>query len=297
MNFDLLERLAAVVEEKHLPVSCAAMYAGGTIRMRTIRPGDDCKDLYSVSKNFTSTAVGMCIDDGLLSLDDTVYDLFRKERPGMNPLWREVTVERVLSQTVGIDGMFLDIDTEDVFSYPKTDWLDLVLEHPFVSVPGERFAYSDSNFYLASRMVARVTGQPMQHLLAKRLFEPLHMQGWAWATCPAGHAMGGTGLFLRVADMAKLGAVYLEGGELFGVRVVSEEFVRRATQVISHPKAATGYGLSFWIPLDGGGSYHGSGMFGQAIHVLPSRGCVVAWQAHDTDGSLRQLSLEDLLDA
>lgn len=289
-DFSILNKMASFAKENHLPVYKIAMYLNGEVREAEVIPASRCNDIYSVSKNFTATAVGMCIDDGILSLDDTVFDIFKDTRPHMNPLWKEVTVERVLSQTVGIDGMFLDIDTEDVFTYKKSDWLDVVLEHPFVTKPGERFAYSDSNFYLASRIVARATGHPMQRLLEERLFTPLKMQGWAWSTCPLGHAMGGSGLFIETRDMAKFGAVYLNGGELYGVRVVSEDFVHKATSVISNYSHKGGYGLSFWISEDGSGNYHCGGAFNQKIHIRKTDNYVLAWQAHDDMGTVDMLN-------
>lgn len=282
-HLKLLETLTETARRERWNLFRFALWEDGALAEREVIPSNIVNALYSVSKNYITTAVGMCLDDGLLGYDTTVWELFRDEYPDMNPLWREVTVERVLSQTVGIGGMFLDIDCQDAFSWGG-DWLRATLEVPFVTRPGERFAYSDSNFYLASRMAAKVTGRPAQELLARRLFNPLKMQGWAWSTCPAGHAVGGSGLYLRVADMAKFGAVYLMGGSLDGVRVVSEDFVRRATHPVSHPGADTDYGLSFWLPKDAHGVIRGSGMYGQGIWIDPAERFVLAWQAADPEG-------------
>lgn len=288
IDFSLLDKISSFARENRIPVYGIAMYNGEELREAPVVPANECNDLYSGSKSFTSTAVGICVTDGILSLNETVYDIFKDIRPDMNPLWKKVTVERVISQTVGIAGMFLDIDTEDMFAppYAGRDWLDVVLEHPFVTEPGTKFAYSDSNFYLASRIVAKVTGRPMQELLAERLFNPLKMQGWAWSTCPNGHAMGGTGLFVRVKDFAKLGALYLNDGEYEGVRVVSKEFARRATSVVAHCDEHTGYGLGFWILGKNPATFQASGMYNQISYVNRDAGCVIAWEGHDTNGKI-----------
>lgn len=286
-DFALLDKLAELAKEKRYPMYRMAMYCDGEIREKVIAPSSVCHDIYSVSKNFITTACGICIDEGWMDYDTTVWDLFHDERPEMNPLWKDVTAEIVMSQTVGIRGMFLDIDTEDAFSWPEADWLDRVLNHPFVYRPGEKFAYSDSNFYLVSRMVAKAAGRPAQDLLAERLFLPLKMQGWAWATCPRGHAMGGTGLFIRTVDMAKLGALYMDGGVYDGVRVLSESFAWRATHPISHPNDHEDYGLSFWLPKgDLHGVFRGSGAFNQGIWTDPTDRFVLAWHAFDDDGTM-----------
>lgn len=286
VDFSLLDELASLAQREKMPVYRIAMYYNDEIREREVIPANIVNCIYSVSKNFITTAAGMCIDDGLLRYDTTVWELFHEDYPDMNPLWKEVTAERAMSQTVGIGGMFLDIDCQNAFSWGD-DWLKAVLDQPFVTKPGEAFAYSDSNFYLVSRMVAKVTGRPAQELLQKRLFGPLKMQGWAWSTCPDGHAVGGSGLYCRTADLAKLGAVYLNGGELFGVRVVSEEFVRHATTPISKRNSDTGYGLSFWLPKnDPHGVIRGSGMLGQVIWIDPEDRFVLAWHAVDPEGEV-----------
>lgn len=298
MDFSVLDKLARRAEEEQLPVYRIAVWIDGEIREHEVNPANDCNDIYSVSKNYITTACGFCIDDGVMDYSTTVWDLFHDERD-LNPLWKEVTLERVLSQTVGIDGMFLDIDTEDAFAWEEEDWLDRVLNHPFVYAPGEKFAYSDSNFYLASRMAAKASGRYAEEILNERLFVPMKMQGWAWSKCPCGHVMGGTGLYIRTRDMAKLGALYLNGGIYEGKRILSEEFCHHATHAVSHPNEGSDYGLSFWIPTGasnprGKDVFRGSGMYQQSFCVDRDEGFVAAWQAHDRKGRVNG-ALTDVL--
>lgn len=288
-DFSLLDELTDCARKNNLPVYRLSMYKGGDIRESEIIPAPDCCAIYSVSKNFITTACGMCIDDRRMTYDTTVWEMFAAEKPFMNPLWREVTLEIVLSQTVGCGGMFLDIDCQDAFSWGEDDWLDAVLKRPFLHRPGEVFDYSDANFYIASRMVAKASGMTASALLSRRLFERMKMQGWAWSCCPMGHAVGGSGLYLRCRDMAKLGALYMNYGIWDGERILSEEFCRRATSPISHPSDDTDYGLSFWLPKQKSGgkcSFRGSGMNNQTIWANRNSGYVIAWQAFDPQGKI-----------
>jgi CubicO group peptidase (beta-lactamase class C family) len=284
-DFELLDELAACAAEKKYPIYRLAMYKDGELRERELIPAPECVALYSVSKNFITAACGMAIDDGAISYDTTVWELFHEKKPYLNEIWKKVTLETVLSQTTGQGGMFLDIDCGDAFSW-EADWLDSVLKIPFAAEPGERFAYTDSNFYIASRMLSASIGMTASEFLSHRLFERMKMQGWAWACCPMGYAVGGSGLYLRCRDMAKFGAMMLSHGEFEGERYLSEDFCRRALSPISHPDENTDYGLSFWLPKgEKKCAFRCSGMNNQVIWGSKNDGFAIAWQAYDPSGS------------
>lgn len=286
VSFELLDKLAECAFYNNLPVYRIAMYRDGEIKERTTRPSSDCLPIYSVSKTFSATFCGLVIDSGKMGLDTTVWELFRDEYPDMNPMWKYVTLEHVLSQTVGIDGGILDIDCQNAFDWGD-DWLRTVLDDRFAAKPGERFNYSDSHFYLACRMAEKASGRRAQDLMSEKVFVPMRMQGWAWATCPRGHVVGGSGLFMRAADMAKHGALYMNYGEYGGMRILSRDFCERATSVISHPNADNDYGLSFWLPKNMKKfSVRCGGMFSQTININRTDGIVLAWQAYDNRGGV-----------
>lgn len=262
-----------------------------------IVPASKCNDIYSISKNFTATAIGMLCDSGELSLDTTIYSLFANDYPvECREEWKNVTIEHVLTQTTGIGRGFLDIDSDDISLYPSQDYLKIVLSEELPYVPGTRMVYSDSNFYLLSRVVYRVSGQYLQDFLRERLFLPLGFQGYAWATCPMGHAMGGTGLFLRAVDIAKFGVLYLQNGEWNHKSILSKTWVEEATapKVISSD-GANYYGYSFWVP--GKKNYYfGGGVYGQKVMIIPSLGRVIAWTARDKSNKMKE-HFDKLMDA
>ncbi len=278
----MLQQLANVAREQALPVYTLAEFHAGRTELETIHPSHAASNLYSVSKNFTATAVGMLCDDGALTLDTSVYDLFHAARPDCGEDWKRVSVAQVLTQTVGIGAGFLDIDSEDIAAYDTDDFLHLVFSAPFVYNPGEKMVYSDSNYYLASRIVTAACGEPLQEFLRRRLFAPLGFQSWGWAVCPQGYAMGATGLFARVQDMVKFGRLYLDGGVWQGERLLSERWVREATAAYTGLGPGQRYGYSFW-KVDDSAAYHCAGMLGQVIFIDPAAGRVVAWQAYDPD--------------
>lgn len=291
----VLDQLVALAKKENINVYSIAEIHEGNLRIACVNPAHDCNDIYSVSKNFATTAVGILVDRGVISLQDTVYDFFHSAYPDVcGDAWKKVTVEHVITQTIGIDRGLLDIDNDDTYQYPTDDFLRIKLSAPLVYPAGTHFAYSDSNFYLAGRIVAQATGETLQSFLQHELFLPLGFQGHAWATCPHGHAIGGSGLYLSVRDMAHFGQLYLNRGVYNGKRILSEKWCDQATRNHVTVDAANKiyYGYSFWRHRDVS-AYQGNGMHGQIIYVSPKRDLVVAWQCHDPEGASSRLS--DLL--
>ena len=152
------------------------------------------------------------------------------------------------------------------------DYLSLVLRHPLDYDPGTREVYSDAAFYLLSRAVGRVLGEPMDNFLLRELFTPLGFQEVAWSHCPHGSPMGATGLYIRAQDMVKLGELYLRGGVWNGKRILSEDWVALALREGYEPRPV-------------GKGYGKGGMNGQMLYVCPGSERVIAWHGYDPDGA------------
>lgn len=249
---------------------------------------NECNDIYSISKNFTATAAGILIDRGIIKETDSVYDILHSAYPSIcGEDWKAVTVAHVMTQTIGIDHGFLDIDVEDLRSC--TDFLKRTLEAELVFKPGEHFTYSDSNFYLLSRIVAQASGEVMDAFLGRELFGPLEFQGQGWAKCPDGHPMGGTGLFCSVRDMVKFGLLYANMGVWCDRRILSERWVKKASTPMAGSDGSKYYGYSFWCS-ENDDVYRCGGMYGQTIIISPSDRHVIAWQMFDTADTHGRLS-------
>lgn len=278
----MLQQFIETAKEYNVPAYAVTVIRDGVSETARINPANDCNDIYSISKNFTATAIGMLCDRGMLSVDDTIYDILSPLYPDMPTVWKDCTVAHVLYQTTGIEHGFLDIDCEDARNF-GADWLHYTLFDRAPTVkPGTLYRYSDSNFYLLSRVFAQAAGEKMMEFMQREFFVPLEFQGQAWAVCPHGHAMGGTGLFIRVPDMAKLGQLYLQGGVWGGRRILSEDWCRRATALQAVISETDGYGYGFRKYIRAPDrEFFISGAKNQGIHVYPDNDLVIAWQGHD----------------
>lgn len=229
--------------------------------------------LYSLSKSFTSTAVGFAVAEGKVSLDDKVLGFFPDDAPAEpSENLKAMRLRDLLSMSCGHE---TESPTgKDVLS-PET-----FLAHPVPFEPGTHFKYNTAATFMCSAIVQKQTGQTVLDYLKPRLFEPLGIANPVWDTNFQGINLGGYGLRVRTGDIAKLGQLYLRKGEWNGKQLLPADWVERATskQIANGSDAnsdwAQGYGFQFWRCRHG--AFRGDGAFGQYCVVMPEQDMVVA---------------------
>ncbi|MEV0006999.1 serine hydrolase [Streptomyces sp. NPDC047973] len=236
--------------------------------------------LYSLTKSFTSVAVGLAIADGLLSLDDRVVDVLPDHVPAdISEQGSRITVHHLLSMTAGQPTDSL----AEAWQLEPGDLVKGFLRVPFAAAEGTRHTYDNSTTFVLARMVERATGQGLPEFLDERLFGPMGIDHAEWDRVRSGAAFGFHGLHLTTEAVAAFGELLLRGGVWGGRRLVPREWVELATsrhietfQVegwSQNPDALCGYGYQFWMSRHG---YRGAGAFGQLCVVVPSHDLVVA---------------------
>lgn len=245
---------------------------------------DHARNIYSHTKSYMATAVGMALAEGKLSLDDRLADYFPAYVPGdPDPRLLQITLRNLLTMSSGFGHAYLMGDhRRQGVGFP--DYLAYMMNLPMEQTPGTVFEYSTADSILAGRMVEQAVGENLAAYLYPRLFRRLG-QGWPqWENDPMGHPIGGGGMYLSLTEMMKLGQLYLAGGMWQGERLVEDSWVREATRKqIETPETEEddvwrcGYGYQFWCsPYPG--AYRADGAFGQISTVLPENGLVVAVQ-------------------
>jgi CubicO group peptidase (beta-lactamase class C family) len=268
----MIQKLNQMTIDNQLNIYSIAVLDDKGLQTRRLRPADACTNCYSVAKFYTMTAIGMLWDQGKLRVEDRVVDIFREEFPqNADPNWQAVTVEHVIKHSIGFDRGFLDIDVEQISEYPTDDFLQLVFAEPLPHTPGSHSVYSDAAYYLLSRIVTKISGKPLDEFLRPVLFDIMGFQEAAWSKCPRGYCMGATGLYVRTADMVKLGYVYANNGQYEGKEVVSAQWVKLAVE--------RKYSVN---RLEGTDIYTKGGMFGQMLAFSPERHFACGWQGYET---------------
>lgn len=256
--------------------------------------GDCCHQLYSLSKTFVATAVGIALREGLLSLDAKVVSFFPNSMTFLcHPRMLEMTVEHLLTMQSGVR-------FQEVGSVMEQNWARGFLQSDVATIPGEYFHYNSMNSYMLCAILKQVTGVSLVEYLTPRLFLPLCIEPVHWETCPQGIEKGGWGLSLRVEDIAKLGQLYLQKGVWMDEdghekRILEESFVEAAARnQLQKPAEAAeyGYGYQMWMcPMEG--AYAMNGVFGQYVIVLPRHDLVIAMTAGSAtmflEGSIMEL--------
>lgn len=229
--------------------------------------------LYSLSKSFTSTAVGIAQAEGKLSADDPVLKFFPDLAPA-NPSanLKAMRLTDLLRMSTGHQ-------TEPPRKADEP-WAKTFLAHPLPFKPGTHFLYNTSATYMLSAAVQQATGQTLLDYLKPRLFDPLGIDNPTWEASPQGVSTGGYGLSVRTEDIAKFGQLYLQKGQWNGKQLVPAAWVAAATaRQTSNGSSPTsdwdqGYGYQFWRSRHG--AYRGDGAFGQYCVVLPEQDAVIA---------------------
>ena len=234
-----------------------------------LSPANPCQNVYSVAKTYTMTAIGLCFDKGLLKPEDRIVDIFNEEFPetGADKRWELVTIDLLLRHSAGLPGGFLDIDCHKSSEF-TADFLNYMFTYPLDYTPGTEARYSDGAFYLLGRVVTKLTGEPVDKFMWEEMLTDLDYQEIAWSKCPKGFVIGASGLYVHTADMAKLGAVYLNGGCYKGRRCLSEEWVSLVKE------------KNYGVDWDENHRYfYKGGMRGQKLIIYPNQNITVAVQS------------------
>lgn len=232
--------------------------------------------LHSLSKSFNSTAIGLAIAEGKLSLDDPVLKFFPDDAPPIpSDHLKALTVRDLLTMSGGHA-------VEPKFDHGPT--VKGFLAQPFIYKPGTHFLYNTPGAYTLSAIVTKATGQTSLDFLKPRLFEPLGIENPRWDASSEGYSLGGYGLYLCTEDIAKFGLLYLQKGQWHGRQLIPASWVEQATtKQIDNDKEGhsnigidwrQGYGFQFWRCTHN--SYRGDGANGQLCVVMPEKDAVVA---------------------
>lgn len=245
--------------------------------------------MYSVSKSWTSTAVGFAVSENKLKVTDKVLSFFPEYAElASQDFLKDLTVKDLLTMSVGHK-------TEPLRSVivMQPDWVLGFLKTPISYVPGTHFLYNTLATYMLSAIVQKVTGQSLINYLEPRLFKPLGISGVDWEYDSKGINTGGWGIRVKTEDMAKLGLTYLNGGKYNGKQIISNAWVKEATQkhIDQNPEASQakkdssdwlqGYGYQFWRCRNG--AFRADGAYGQYIVMMPEQDAVVVITSESMD--------------
>ena len=227
--------------------------------------------LYSLSKSFTSSAIGFLVNEGKISVDDQVIKFFPDETPLLpSENLKAMKIKHLLTMNTGHD-----TDTMPILrQFENQSWVKSFLEHPVIHQPSSHFLYNTGATYILGAIVHKMTGQTLEEYLEPRLFKPLDIKGYYWEKSPQGLNTAGFGLRLSTEDIAKFGQFYLQKGKWNSKQLLPESWIKEATDKRTESQSgdnewSQGYGYQFWRCKPG--FYRGDGAFGQFCMVMPEQ--------------------------
>jgi len=251
------------------------------------------EEIYSVSKSFTSIAVGICQDQGLLKVEDKVLPLFKNDITSHETGYEELTIKHLLTMSVGQENDVLSELPENENPY------QVFFNAPLTNAPGTKFLYNNGATFILSAIVSKVTKMSLNDFLDKVLYSKLEINKPVWKG--RGNVnFGAWGLELSTIDLAKFGLLLLDNGVWRDEVIVSKNFIDDATKAhISTIDNDTerdryGYGYQFW--MNDFGDYRAAGWKSQFIIVNKRFNTVFAIQAWE-DRNIANLFSDYILPA
>jgi CubicO group peptidase (beta-lactamase class C family) len=263
---------------------------------------DSLHDAYSVSKSFTSAAVGLAIASGdITSVDQPVADFFPEYvYLGGALASGDLDVHHLLNMTAGLEWDESSVSyTDPANSHTQmknaADPIEFVFSRDQVEAPGIDFVYSTGLSSILGEIVARATGTGFEDYLDQELLEPLGITEHAWLTpyYNDGLAFAGGGLQLRPRDMLKFGVLYMNGGVWQGQQIVPSAWVSSSTEQ-QGPEGSL-YGYQWWLGSlvrdeDTTPMFRAAGLGGQHIFVFPGVDLVVVFTGNGSGSGPYELT-------
>lgn len=235
---------------------------------------------FSVAKSFTSTLVGIAIEEGFIhSLDDPITR-YLPELLERDPRFAEITIRHLLTMSSGLRWERSDSNpfSDDFISYYSPDLRATALESEIVETPGQSFLYNDYNPLLVGMILERTTGMTVSEYMETRLWQPMGAEGdgsWSLDSERSGFEKMFVGVNGRAIDLAKLGWLFLNKGRNGDRQVVPAAWVEEATRLDPTTDPAAAYQYYWWIDGELGG-YYAEGDKCQFIYVYPEAELVLA---------------------
>ena len=263
---------------------------------------DSIHNIWSCSKTFTSTVLGLLIDDGKISLDDKVA----RFEPLLENEYPDVTFRHFASMTSGYSAKGGSRWPDQ--TYADWSWTVYDPDTPYFA-PGTAYAYWDEAQMTFGRALTQVLQQPMEAYLKEKVTNQIGME-WRWGTEKEVHGIpinnGCTGVMLNAKNLARWGWLFCNQGSWDGTQLISKNWVNQATAVQvpnSIPVGETDrdnvvgpgcYGFNWWVngmkadgqwklpgaPED---TYFASGFNNNKCFVIPSWKMVVIRMGEDVN--------------
>ena len=273
----------------------------------------------SVTKSFTSSLVGIALDQGCLSsVDQEMMEFFPEFTGQIDDSRKEqITIREMLQMRSGYP--WEETDPALFEALLSADYLSLIDGFPLTSDPGTEFQYSGLTSHWLGVIVARACDTDLKSFAQEHLFSQLGAElGDDWIKNWDGYYIGLAGMHVTARDMAKFGSLYLNDGKFEGKQVIPADWVQDTLQRYSEGVNISGwmpgitsrygyfrnlgYGYQWWSGRVGDRYFnYASGHGGQLIILLDDLDMIIVtaadpfWQQHDDQSWKHESAIIELV--
>lgn len=254
--------------------------------------------LWSVSKTFTSMAIGIAESEGYFSLNDKIADHFLDDIIEINDNLKKMTVHDLLCMGTGHARCPMEKVIQE--NGPFDNISKLFFKEPVVYEPGTHFVYNNGATYMLSKLISLTTGYSLKEYLMPRIFKPLGISEPYWESDVNGISFGCDGLHLTARELSKFGQLLLNNGVWNQKQLIPADYIAKATKsqidtsefnaFFATADHKQGYGYQIWLNSYPN-SYRMDGMYGQYVVMLPDKNAVVTYVSNEPSNMTGVLEL------
>jgi CubicO group peptidase (beta-lactamase class C family) len=206
---------------------------------------------FSMAKSFVGTLVGMSVDRGELKSTDELVTNYLPELAENDERFKRLTIQHVLDMRSGFDFKERSFSpfSQITRSYYGANLKKIVGKLKFKNEPGKVFEYQSINTQVLAFVLEKATGKGLQELMQERLWKPLGAESDAlWSIDNAENIKAFCCVSATALDFAKIGRLYLNGGNWEGKQLISKKWV----DITINPDTLTKlrYKNQFWATRD-----------------------------------------------
>ena len=234
----------------------------GTDEMVVVRNGyliwegpgaNNVREIYSCTKTFTSTVLGLLATEGVLSVDDHATRHFQP-LDDQYPQYARIRLSHLATMTSGYNSIM-----GDGWKFYRTDRskhhehvLSYTTPGPPMFLAGTSFKYHDPAVHMLGYILTRVADESLEQIFRKRVADQISMRRFTWSDYGYRDGMffnnpAGTpgrrqgGVYSNAPDLARYGLLYLNKGNWNGKQILEAPFVERATSTQVRAEVKTKY--------------------------------------------------------
>ena len=275
-----LARALEVVQERALPIHSLLLIRHGVVVLDASFypfPAGSRHDVAAVTMSITSALVGVALQMGAIAdITQPAFALLPSRPSTMDKRKDAIRIEDLLGMQSGLDCGFKNDDPELRQMMRSANWVQTAVDLPMRSNPGGEFGYCSANYHLLSAILTKGTRLSAEAFAKANLFGPLGIRDVYWPADPQGVTRGWGDLQLTPRDLAKIGYLFLHGGQWEDKQLISRAWVERSTAPRVVYDKFNIYGYGWWTHFDvPPGLYEAIGRGGQRLTIWPEKDVIL----------------------